>query len=783
MTQVSIYLDPARSAEERADDLIAQMTPAEKVAQLGSYWVFELLERAPDGSAGFSEAQAHKLLSHGVGQITRVGGASNVTPQESAVLNNRIQKYLLEATRLKIPAVIHEECCSGYMARGTTVFPQTIGVASTWQPELVEAMTDVIREQMRSVGAHHALAPVLDVARDARWGRVEETFGEDPYLVAAMGVAYVRGLQSASLERGIVATGKHFVGYGMSEGGMNWAPPHIMPRELREVYLYPFEAAVYEAGLASMMNGYHELDGIPCGANRWLLTDVLRGEWGFTGTVVSDYFAVNQLFTYHRIARDLEDAARLALEAGLDVELPGTDAYGESLLQAVEAGRIPMELVDLALKRVLTQKFTLGIFEQPYVDEGAVAFDTPDQRALARQIAQQSMVLLKNDGILPLNKSVESIALIGPNADSVRNLFGDYAYPAHMETLIEMQSSGNVFRIPIPVVNFSASDWVTAKTVREALTDAAQATIYYAQGCDVLSDSKAGFAEAVEAARKASIAVMVMGDKAGLTDSCTSGEARDRADLDLPGVQPDLVRAVAETGTPIVLVLVNGRPVTFGDLLDKVSAIVEAWLPSEEGADAIVDVLFGNANPGGKLPITFPRTVGQLPTYYGHKPSGGRSHWKGAYVETSNLPQFPFGFGLSYTTFSIDDLTISGAASANETVQISVRVTNTGSVAGDEVVQLYTRQFVRGITRPSKELRGFKRVSLEPGQSKRVSFHLAVNQLAFYNAHDDFVVEPGMVDVMVGSSSEDLPCTGTFTITGATASVQNKTFFSAVVVE
>ncbi len=764
------FRNPALPVEERVRDLKAQMTLDEKIAQLGSCWVYELLD-----GVRLADDKAAALLGQGLGQITRTGGASNLTPRQSAELNNQIQRYVIERTRLGIPVVIHEECCSGYMARGATVFPQAIGVASTWEPELVQAMTDAIRQQMRSVGAHHALAPVLDIARDARWGRVEETFGEDPYLVAQMGVAYVRGIQGSDFSDGIVATGKHFVGYGMSEGGMNWAPPHIAPRELRETYLLPFEAAVREAGLGSMMNGYHELDGIPCGANRWLLTDVLRGEWGFSGTVVSDYFAVAQLQDYHHVAADRTQAAYQALEAGLDVELPGTDGFGAPLRAGVESGAIPMELIDTALERVLRQKFELGLFDQPYVEADAVRFDTPPQRGLAREIARQSIVLLRNEGgLLPLPKSLNTIAIIGPNAGVTRHLFGDYSYPAHMETLAEMMKS-NAFGQALPDAVDDASDFIAAKSVLQALQEAVgpNTEIVFAEGCTVRGESRDGFADAVAAAQSADVAIMVVGDKAGLTDDCTSGEARDRAVLDLPGVQADLVRAVYETGTPVVLVLINGRPITLGWMAEEIPAIVEAWFPAEEGAAALAEVLFGDVNPGGKLPISFPRAVGQIPVFYSHRPSGGRSNWKVDYVETPVKPLYPFGFGLSYTSFALGDLSISPAsARAGGVIDVSLTVTNTGKRAGNEVVQLYTHQYAAGITRPLKELKGFKRVHLEAGQRKTVTFHLPVNLLAYLNAADELVVSPGEVEIMVGTSAADLPLRGGFTIAGPVRPVQ-----------
>jgi beta-glucosidase len=766
------------SITERVDDLISQMSLDEKIAQLGSYWVYELLT-----STTFVEEKAQRLLHHGIGQITRIGGASNVQPAQSAALANKIQKFLIENTRLGIPAVVHEECCSGYMARGATVFPQAIGVASAWEPELVTAMADVIRTQMRSVGAHHALSPVLDVTRDARWGRVEETFGEDPYLVANLGVAYIKGLQGENLQDGIVATAKHFVGYGMSEGGMNWAPPHIPWRELQEVYLFPFEAAVREGKLASLMNAYHELDGVPCGSSRELLTEILRDQWGFDGTVVSDYFAINMLAEYHQVAQNKAESAALALEAGIDVELPFTDCYGSPLREAVLAGDITESLVDVSVRRVLTQKFVLGLFDNPYVDDTVVVFDTPEQRQLARQLAQKSIVLLKNEGnLLPLDKTIESIVVIGPNADSTRNLFGDYSYPAHMETLHEFQRQSNVFNTPLPEGIEAVDDFIVTTSVLTAIQAAVGSVtqVHYAKGCAVLGDSTDGFTEAVAASQKAKVAIVVVGDKGGLADDCTSGEARDRADLSLPGVQSQLVKAIYDTGTPVVLVLVNGRPVSLDWIAEAVPAIVEAWFPSEEGANAIADVLFGDVNPGGKLPMTFPRAVGQVPVFYGHRPSGGRSFWKGDYVETSTKPLYPFGYGLSYTQFQFSNLNVAQAsAQAGGVVNVQVEVGNIGGRTGDEVVQLYIHQHAQHITRPVKELKGFKRVTLEPGQTKTVTFELAVNQLGFYDEAQNFVVEPGPVEVMVGDSSQSIHCVGSFEIIGEKKDILSaKAFFS-----
>jgi beta-glucosidase len=628
------------------------------------------------------------------------------------------------------------------------------------------------------------------VVRDPRWGRVEETFGEDPYLVSLMGLNFVKGLQGDNWAERIVATAKHFVGYGVPDGGFNWNPAHIPARELREIFLLPFEVAVKEANLQSVMNGYNELDGVPCAASEELLDTILRQEWGFDGVVVSDYFAVNQLQQAHQITDNKIDSAVRALIAGLDIELPNTDCYGQPLQEAVETGAIDLAFIDRSVGRLLTQKFRLGLFENPYVDETAtpVIFDTPEQRRLAREIAHKSMVLLKNENnLLPLDSSLRKVAVIGPQADTTRHLVGDYAYICHIETLMEAREKDTGLGMPVPDVMEIDDAFVPMNTILQALRDKVSAgtEIVYAPGCQVLGDDKSGFAEAVEAARQAEVALVFVGGKSGLTDDCTCGEARDRADLNLTGVQEALVQAIQATGRPVVLVLVNGRPLSIAWAAENVPAILEAWLPGEEGAEAVADVLFGDVNPGGKLPITVPRHVGQIPIYYGHKPSGGRSHWKGPYVDLSNEPLWPFGFGLSYTTFDLTNLQVDRpTAQVGEAFQISLEVTNTGPVAGDEVVQLYIRDTVASVTRPIKELKGFKRLHLAPNERQTVTFSLFVNQLGFYNQAMQYVVEPGVIDLMVGRSSQELPLSASVEIVGDVQEIsQAKKFFSEVTVQ
>lgn len=767
------YINPNVPIEERVADLLARMNLDEKLAQLGAVEPIENLV--------FSQEKFMERTKHGTGQISMVGGHSRLGPTESAEMANRLQKHLIENTRLGIPAIVHEECCSGYMAQGATCFPQIIGVASTWSPELVEEMASVFRTQMRAVGAHQGLSPVLDIARDPRWGRTEETFGEDPYLASRMGVSYIRGLQGPDLKEGIAATAKHFVGYGLSAGGMNWAPVFLPQRELREVFMTPFEAAVKEAGLASVMNAYHELDGVPCGCSKELLTDILRDEWGFDGIVVSDYYTVAMLAQYHHAAADKAEAATMALEAGLDIELPHTSCYGQPLRDALQNGAVTEALIDETVGRILKMKFRMGLFENPYVEAAKAeeVFETPQQRSLAREIARKSIVLLKNkDDLLPLKKDLPSIAVIGPNADDVRNLVGDYSHFSHMELAAqaaEEAGSSDAEKLP-------EGDPVSIISVLEAVkrTVSSRATVTYAKGCDVMGDSKEGFAEAVAAAKRADVAIVVVGGKSGLTLDCTSGEFRDRADIGLPGAQRELVRAVCETATPVVVVLINGRPLSIPWVAEHVPAVLEAWLPGEEGGVAVAEALFGDCNPGGKLPITIPRATGQIPIYYNRKPSGSRSVIYGDYVDTSCIPLFAFGHGLSYTRFEFDNLRIEpGRVKIGENASISVDIKNAGEREGDEVVQLYAHDAQARITRPIKELKGFKRITLAPGEKKTVTFALFVNQLGFYNEDMEFVVEPGVAEVMIGSASDDIRLSGEFEIVGKTADISgSKKFFS-----
>jgi beta-glucosidase len=759
------YRDASLPVAKRVANLLSQMTLEEKLAQLYSHWLRDLL----DDSRSISSDKMEQRLALGIGQITRLGGSSIFDLVSIARAANTLQRFLVTRTRLGIPAIVHDECCSGYMALGGTIYPLMIGLAGTFQPELAEKMTTVIRCQMRAVGAHQGLAPVLDVVRDPRWGRVEETFGEDPTLVSQFGMAYVRGLQGKNLkDGGVMATGKHFVAHSLSEGGMNCAPVHMGKRDLMDIYISPFQAAIRDAGLHTIMNAYPELDGELVATSRAILTDLLRGELGFEGLVVSDYDAIMMIHSYHHVAEDPTSAAVLALSAGIDVEMPSSDCYCKPLKRAIETSQVSMEMVDAAVSRHLQKKFELGLFENPYVDEGRVleVFETPDQRALAWSIASQSITLLSNDGLLPLKKTIGTIAIIGPNADSGRNLQGAYSYAAQLELMLSVVPPDSPLSGLDPTS--VADQTVRIPTILEAIRAAVpSANVLYARGCDNLALDRSGFDEALQAGRAADAVVLVLGDRSGLMPNCTAGETRDSADLRLPGVQEELAQAVFALGKPVVVVLVNGRPLAIPELAEKASAVLEAWLPGEEGGAAVAAVLFGEVNPGGKLPITFPRHVGQVPIFYNQKPSGGKSNWYQDYVNVDHGPLYPFGHGLSYTTFEYSNFSLSTRQiEAGGVVDVSLNIRNSGTLAGDEVVQLYTCDEYGCVPRPVKELKGFARLSLPPDKTRRVTFHLPVNQLAFYDEVMKLVVEAGTIKVMVGSSSADIRCEGSFKIVG-----------------
>jgi beta-glucosidase len=700
---------------------------------------------------------------------------------------NAIQQIAVERTRLGIPVIVHEESTGGFCHRDAAVFPQGIGLAATWHPALVHRVAEVIREQMLAVGARHALAPVLDIARDPRWGRVEESYGEDPVLVGTIGVAYIRGLQSDDLRQGVAATGKHFLGYAMSDGGRNWGPVQMGPRELREVYAETFAAAIREAGLATIMNSYASVDGLPCAGSPEILTGLLRDELGFAGAVVADYGSVAMLQSYHQVAATPGEAAILALTAGLDMELPTLECFGEPLREEIEAGRLSLDVIDRAVSRVLRLKFQLGLFEHPYVDieDASEVFQTREQRALERQVVAESIILLKNDGILPLSPTVKRVAVIGPGADDERLLQGDYHYPTHLEMIYLNPPDLGATGLTVPQTggDYAPGPYYTPHVtplagLRTALEETAE--VSYARGCDVLGDDRSGFAEAREVALRADVAIVVVAGKSGLARPVTVGESNDATNLDLTGVQQELVAELAATGTPLVIVVLSGRIHTLSEVAERASALLQVFPPGEEGGNGLADILTGKVNPAGRLPVSLPRSTGQIPTYLGARAGGERAMFFGDYIDSPTTPLFPFGHGLSYTEFSYSLIQIA-ARSISEPIEITVEVRNTGERAGDEVVQLYVGDLVASVARPQRLLLGFARLSLLAGQGSKVIFTVHPSRLAFYNPHMDFVTEPGAFSFSIGSSSADIRVEETIILEGATQVYRQKEIVSTVV--
>jgi beta-glucosidase len=749
------YKNPEMPVHERVADLLRRMTLEEKVAQMLCIWG-QKKTLLFDDAGNLSEQQLNLHLPHGVGQIARLSDTNGGLDQEQmAVLANRLQKFFVEHTRLGIPVIFHEECLHGLAAKDATSYPQPIGLASTFNPALVEEIYTAIAEDVRTRGAHQALTPVVDVARDPRWGRVEETFGEDPYLVTRMGIAAVMGFQgdaSFKEKNRLIATLKHFAAHGQPESGMNCGPVNVSERLLRDTFLYPFREVIIKANAMSVMPSYNEIDGVPSHANTWLLRDVLRHEWGFQGTAVSDYYAITELHwrpeaTSHGVAFDKEDAARLAVEAGVNIELPDPDCY-PALVQLVRRGRVNESLLDELVAPLLWQKFQIGLFDDPYVDPAAVhtASRLERERPLALRAAQETITLLKNDGgLLPLTrKKIGTLAVIGPNGD--RMMLGGY--------------SGT------PRYHVTVLQGIKQKVGKEC-------TVLYSEGCKLTrggswnddaitfsdpEEDRRSIAEAVDVAQKADVVVLVLGGNEQTSrEAWNRNHMGDRADLDLFGMQNDLVRAVVATGKPVAAVLFNGRPNSLTTLDRLVPAILECWYLGQESGIAVADVLFGDVNPSGKLPMSFPRSSGHVPCYYNYKPSARRG-----YLKDDVTPLYEFGYGLSYTTFKLSNLRLEKSTiRVHEATRIFVDVHNAGTRAGEEVVQMYIHDCVSSVTRPVKELKGFAKVALQPGETQMVALPVFPEHLAFTTLTMDNAVEPGDFEIMVGTSSrsEDLSST------------------------
>ncbi len=730
--------------DERVQDLLARMTLEEKLAQIVGFWEKSDGEAVAPLQGEFTREQTLDDASrHGLGHLTRVYGTRPVDPATRARWLWSFQRRLVRETRLGIPALVHEECLTGLSAWRAATFPTPLAWGASFDPELVTRMGEVIGSSMRQLGVHQGLAPVLDVIRDPRWGRVDECISEDPYLVGTLGTSYVRGLQST----GVHATLKHFVGYSASQSGRNFGPVHAGPREIADVLLPPFEMAIRDGGVRSVMSAYVEIDGVPVAADPTILTDLLRGTYGFDGTVVADYFGVAFLHLLHDVAGDLGEAAGQALAAGVDIELPTGDAYLEPLVAAIRAGKVDEALVDRAVARALRQKAELGLLDATYDDEPPtdVELDSAEHREIAARLAEESVVLLTNDGTLPLRPGLR-VAVIGPNADRPEAMFGCYSFVNHV--LPHHPEVGVGIDVP---------------TLRQALAaELTGSTVVSARGCAVDDDDRSGFADAVRVATESDVAVLVVGDHAGLFGRGTVGEGCDRDDLELPGVQRELVEAVLETGTPVVLVMLTGRPYAVGWAVERCAAVVQSFFPGEEGGPALAGILSGRVNPSGRLPISLPRSAGAQPFTYLHPTLGG----DGDVTNLSTKPVLPFGHGLSYTTFTHSDLTVEPTATTGGPLVVTVRVTNTGERGGDDVVQLYGRDVVASVTRPVAQLLGYQRVHLERGQTAVVELVVPAARLAFTDRTGERVVEPGDLDLWVGPSCVERETEARVTLTG-----------------
>lgn len=757
--------------EEKVVQLLEQMTIEEKIRQLRQPFGWKMYEKDSSGKVHATEAFKREVAAGGIGSLygtlradpwTEVTLETGLSPEEGAIAVNELQRYAIEHSRLGIPILFGEECSHGHMAIGATVFPVPLSIGSTWNPDLFKTICQAIALETRAQGGAATYSPVLDVVRDPRWGRTEECFGEDPFLIGEMGVAAVEGLQGDGLDGAdsVIATLKHFAGYGSSEGGRNAGPVHMGLRELHDIDLYPFKKAV-EAGAASVMTAYNEIDGVPCTSSEYLLQKLLREQWGFDGFVITDCGAVDMLASGHDVAADGEEAVAMSLRAGVDMEMSGL-MFGSHLAAALERGDVGEAALDEAVRRVLRAKFQLGLFDNPYVDPGraAAVIGRQEHIELARQAAREGIVLLKNEGgVLPLAKGTGKIAVIGPNADNSYNQLGDYTSP---------QPRGNI---------------VTVLDGIRGLLGGDESRILYAPGCRVTDPSREGFGQALRCAAEADVVVMAMGGSSardfgeGTIDLRTGasvvsgiaksdmecGEGIDRTSLGLAGVQLELIQEIHKLGKPLVIVYINGRPIAEPWVDEHADAIVEAWYPGQEGGTAIAEILFGDVNPSGRLTVSMPRHVGQLPVYYNGKRTRGKR-----YLEMDSKPRYPFGFGLSYTEFAYSDLRISPEEmTADGEAVVQVRVTNTGALRGAEVAQLYVTDVACSVARPAKELKGFRKVELDPGESAMLSFKIGREELMFMNGNYEQTVEAGAFIIGVGGNSEDVATIGLHVKEGA----------------
>ena len=803
---MELYKDKTQPVEARVEDLLSRMTLEEKCAQLCGDLPASFLA---DGKVDHEALKAK--FSNGHGRFTQFSTVGIADPAFIAHVANEVQRFFVEETRLGIPVALQTENLCGYPGAGGSLFPAQINLGCTWEPDLAEEMSSHIGQESRAVGLSSAMSPVIDVARDPRWGRTYETYGEDPYLISQFGIGYVRGMQG----QGVSCIGKHFLGYGATEGGLNTTAFRMGKREMYEIFATPFEASAKEAGLDAVMCNYGEIDGLPVIDNPEIIGKLLREDMGFKGVVTTDGAALLRTHQVYQIGKSYEDAGVIAKRAGTDTEIPVGNAF-RKLPEAVRAGKVTEACIDESVRRVLTVKFKCGLFENPYCDESQVAatLGSEEKKALSRRIAADSLVLLKNDGTLPL-KAGAKVALIGPHADSLRYPVSGYTYPAYIEMLTagakgesvsiggmadeadknakKKQGGSNLFTSMLAVLDGGQREKLDdmntvlrrmeARSLREVLSERFDVT--YAEGCKIIGEDESGIPAAVEASRDADVIVLACGGNSGWVN-VTGGEGKDRQNLGLPGVQQKLLEALVATGKPVVMVLYGPQVFALPWADANCAAILEAFMPGQYAGEVITDVLAGAANPGGKMTMTVPRNAGQIPIYYNHRIGSGYDLFKdqyngfasailsGGYVDGPDTPLYFFGHGLSYTTFAMSDLAYDREVSTDGEITVSVRVENTGKMAGDEVVQLYTRFTDANVTRPVLSLAGFRRISLAPGESSVVTFHLKTAQLGYYNENMEYVLEPGTLNLYVGNSSVNLPLRGKVALQGETVNLKGR---------
>ncbi|WP_215699013.1 glycoside hydrolase family 3 N-terminal domain-containing protein [Clostridium sp. MCC353] len=802
---MEIYKDSTKPVMERVEDLLGRMTLEEKAAQLCGDLPMELVQ---DGMP--SVELLKKKFPYGHGRITQYSTMGLADPMKIALLSNTLQKYFVEETRLGIPVALQTENLCGYPAMGGTMFPAQINLSCTWEPELAEAMSSIISEESRAVGINSAMSPVIDIVRDHRWGRVYETYGEDPYLTSQMGIHYIKGMQKDK-KNGVACVAKHFLGYSDSQGGLNTAVCRIPDRELYEVFATPFEAAMREADVSSVMANYGEIDGMCVVANRKIAHGLLRDTMKFEGILTSDGAGILKTYKDFKTAETYEEAGLLAKKAGTDTEIPVGNAF-RKLPDYVRAGKLDEAILDQSVRRVLKVKFEYGLFENPYIvlDQVKASLTNEEKSALSRDIAAKSLVLLKNEGVLPLKPGTK-LAVVGPHSDSLRYPVSGYTYPAYVEMLTagsegdevsiggmadeaqgsSKKSQDNPFAAFTKGLTKEEKESIGdmngvlrsmgARTLKEELSD--RFFVSYAKGCEINDNDISGIPEAVKAAEDSDVVIMACGGNCGWVN-VTGGEGKDRCSLELPGVQQQLLEAVCAVGKPVVLILYGPGIFALPWACEHTAAMIQAWMPGQYAAEVMADALDGTNNFSGKLTTTVPRSVGQTPVTYNHRMGSGYASntdpmgsliFTGGYVDQPSQPLFCFGHGLSYTTFALSEFAVESREMATDgTIVVSCAVANTGERQGDEVVQLYYHTKKAHVVRPVKQLAGFKKVSLEPGEKKRVTFRLKTSQLGYYNEEMEFVVEPTVMDIMIGTSAHQIAYTGEITLTGEKVNVMGR---------